>query len=561
MLIASATLPDGQAVELVGSDRCRAIVLVTASPDEELTARSRSSRELHYLAEAPEHRHLALLPLRVLEAQKRAEQDHELQSLRSARPASEMLRRLADHVPVMLGFWNREQRCGFANHLYERWFGVPPEAIVGMSMRELLGSVYPLNLPHIEAALRGERRDFERIVPDPAGGPARHALVSYIPYVPGPQGAVEGFFVLVMDVSELKRLGIRLQESERRWETLFSILPVGVSIIDGAGQVQEANAALARALGLSREAILDGEYRQLAFRRPDGTPMLATEFATAQAHQKHQIVSADLQVIRRDGSSAWLSTIAAPLPDAPDSMVVVANDVTQRRSAEQAMAKNEARLRALLDATVEGIITIDDDHRIRTANRAVSKLFGYALDELIGAVIGILMPEGPREQHIEYITRYERPREARVIGKGREVVGRHKTGAELPLFLSIAVLPPEANVGRYIATLHDLRARHAVEQEKRELENHLRESEKLHAVGRLAGGVAHDFNNLLTVVELCCARVLEELPPDSPLCRELEQIRGAGRQGSELVRQLLTFSRPESWSRAPPLIFQPWCAA
>ena len=83
----------------------------------------------------------------------------------------------------------------------------------------------------------------------------------------------------------------------------FSILPVGVSIIDGAGQVQEANAALARALGLSREAILDGEYRQLAFRRPDGTPMLATEFATAQARQRHQIVSADLQVIRRDGSA------------------------------------------------------------------------------------------------------------------------------------------------------------------------------------------------------------------------------------------------------------------
>ena len=171
----AARWPSGRAR---GSDRCRAIVLITSSPDEELTARSRSSRELHFLAEAPEHRHLALLPLRVLEAQKRAEQDHELQSLRDARPASEMLRRLADHVPVMLGFWNREQRCGFANHLYERWFGVPRG-----DHRHVDARATRVGLPAELAAYRGRsaRRAARLRAHRPRSGwwagPSRHRLI------------------------------------------------------------------------------------------------------------------------------------------------------------------------------------------------------------------------------------------------------------------------------------------------------------------------------------------------------------------------------------------------
>lgn len=547
-IVASALLPDGCAAALCATEPGPAMVFLTRSPAEELAARASSPSDIDFLPYAADQSHLALLPYRVAAALGRAEQQRELHRLRALSSKGSLLQTLADHVPVLLGYWTRDQICGFASRAYEAWSGLRQEDILGMSLAELLGPLYPQNLPHIEAALRGERRDFERVVADPAGGPPRHALISYIPFVHG--GLVDGFFVVVSDVSELKHLETRLRESEQRWQTLFSILPVGVCITDANGQITTANPEMERIAGLSVAAMMRGEFRKLQIIQTDGTTMPKERLATAQARQTGGQASADLGLVRGDGTTVWISSIAAPIPDRPGSTLIATSDVTLRRQAEQALRENEARLRALLDAAVDGIVTVDDQSRIGTANRALCKMFGYSLDELLGAEVGILMSEADRLRHREYIARYEATGEAKVIGTGRELVGRHRDGSELPLFLALDRLPPEAKVGKYIATLHDLRARKVVENEKRALEDHLRESEKLHAVGRLAGGVAHDFNNILTVVELCGSTILQQVEPGSRLQHEAEQILSASRRGAELVRQLLTFSRPELLSRS-----------
>src|SRR5689334_3799177 len=114
-----------------------------------------------------------------------------------------LLRRLADRIPAMLAYWDADQRCCYANRAYERWFGVSPESLIGKHLSELLGPLYPLNLPYIERALRGEPQEFEREIPDPAGGPPRHSLASYIP--DAVDGIVRGFFVIVTDISGIKR--------------------------------------------------------------------------------------------------------------------------------------------------------------------------------------------------------------------------------------------------------------------------------------------------------------------------------------------------------------------
>jgi PAS domain S-box-containing protein len=548
VIVAMATLGDGRSVELLSDEVPQPMVLITRSAAEECAARQASSQDLDFLAYAADQSHLILLPHRVRATLQRAARPGERCRSRAPATSADVLQTLADHIPVLLGYWTRDQICGYANHAYEQWFGIPLGRIIGMSMRELLGPLYAQNVPHIEAALRGERRDFERLIRNPASGSERHALISYIPFVHKNQ--IDGFFVVVSDVSEQKRLEARLRESQQRWETLFSILPVGVSTLDAHGNVTTANPELGRILGLAPEAILRGEYQQLCFIRQDGSHMPPEEFATSLARRTHQPASTDLGLLRGDGNTCWISTTAAPIPDQPGSFVIATSDVTLRRQAERALAENEARLRALLDAAVDGIVTIDEQQKIRTANRAVSKMFGYPLEQLLGVEVGILMPNQTHHEHRGYISHYETTGEAKVIGKGREVIGRHCDGSELPLFLSVAVLPPEANVGKYIATLHDLRARKAVEAEKRVLEDHLRESEKLHAVGRLAGGVAHDFNNILTVVELCGTKILGSETPGSLVHREIEQILGAGRRGADLVRQLLTFSRPDLVSRS-----------
>jgi diguanylate cyclase (GGDEF)-like protein/PAS domain S-box-containing protein len=122
-----------------------------------------------------------------------------------------LIRRLADAVPSMLAYWDTEQRCRFANQAYKAWFGISPLDLLGKHMSELLGQIYPLNLPYIMGALRGEPQQFDREIPDPTGGPPRYSQANYVPDVI--DGRVRGFFVMVTDISERRRLECALREA------------------------------------------------------------------------------------------------------------------------------------------------------------------------------------------------------------------------------------------------------------------------------------------------------------------------------------------------------------
>ena len=139
-----------------------------------------------------------------------------LKQLDAARATAALLRGVIDAMPAMLALWDRDQRCVFANRAYEQWFGVTPDWLVGRTLKELLGPIYLKNLPYIEAALRGEPQQFEREIPDPAGGPIRHSLANYLPRIEN--GETTGFYVLVTDVSDLKHAESALRDAKLKAE-------------------------------------------------------------------------------------------------------------------------------------------------------------------------------------------------------------------------------------------------------------------------------------------------------------------------------------------------------
>ena len=171
---------------------------------------------------------------------------------------------LVNSIPAMVAYWDKNQRCCFANQAYERWFGVRPDAVVGMTMRDALGPLYPLNLPHIEKALSGEPQEFEREIPDPAGGPARFCQVNYIPHVV--EGRVQGFCVLLTNISRRKRAEEALQATQRQLvmrERLAAMATLA------AGIAHEINNPLAAVLGnvdLAIDAVEDGTVDTAALR-------------------------------------------------------------------------------------------------------------------------------------------------------------------------------------------------------------------------------------------------------------------------------------------------------
>jgi diguanylate cyclase (GGDEF)-like protein/PAS domain S-box-containing protein len=136
--------------------------------------------------------------------------------------SSRSLENLLDALPCLVAYWDRTLTCGFANRAYQRWHGRTPEAIVGASLRDLLDADhFALNEPHIAAVLRGEPQTFERKLVR-ADGSVEYTLVDYIADE-AEGGEIGGFYVMVNDVTALKRIEAQLRQREASLAELLAI--------------------------------------------------------------------------------------------------------------------------------------------------------------------------------------------------------------------------------------------------------------------------------------------------------------------------------------------------
>ncbi len=211
----------------------------------------------------------------------------------------------------------------------------------------------------------------------------------------------------------------------------------------------------------------------------------------------------------------------------------------ENRAVMAALKGSEERTRAIMENVADALVTIDSEGIIESVNPAALELFGYEAGELRGENVSRLAAVGDRGRHDGYIQNYLRSGEGKIIGKEpREVRGIHKDGTELDLELAVS----EAWIGNarmFIGAMRDV-------SERKRVEAHLRQTQKMEAIGQLTGGVAHDFNNLLGVI-LGNAELLEDsVGADHPQIQAV--IRAAGR-GSELTKRLLAFSRQQPLQR------------
>lgn len=160
----------------------------------------------------------------------------------------------------------------------------------------------------------------------------------------------------------------------------------------------------------------------------------------ARLRNGERIPHVETQRIRKDGRRIDILATLSPLKDDDGGIVAistVARDVTEHKRAEEGLRDREARLQAILDNVVDGIITIDVMGIVEALNPAAEKLFGYAADEVCGNNIKMLMPEPYRSQHDGYLHNYNNGGERKIIGIGREVEGQRKDGVTFPMELAV----------------------------------------------------------------------------------------------------------------------------
>lgn len=220
--------------------------------------------------------------------------------------------------------------------------------------------------------------------------------------------------------------------------------------------------------------------------------------------------------------------------------VSIFKNITEENKIFTRVAAKEKENREILNSMVDAVITINGKGEILSLNSSTVKLFGYNEQELIGNNISLLMPKPTAVKHNSYIENYQKTKQAKIIGNGREVIALRKNSQEFPIRLTLAELSPDENGDiRYVGTCHDL-------TEIKQQQNTMQRIQKMDALGKLTGGISHDFNNILGVI-LGFSELLEQQLKQQPkLAKYCQQIIRASERGSDLTRKLLSFSKQKN---------------
>jgi len=267
----------------------------------------------------------------------------------------------------------------------------------------------------------------------------------------------------ITDVSMLESALIKDQASYR---DLVELSPDLICVcVDNV--IERINAAGTGMLRAPSAAACEGRPF-LDFVHPDYKVLLAAGLDTLYS-EEHPV---PVKIVTLAGRTRDLELSAVPLRrDNHTATLVVGRDTTEVTAAMRAVAAREHRIRAIMDTVLDGIITIDEDGIVLNANLSVERIFGYALSELIGSNISMLMPDTDAKRHDGYIKRFLAGGGGGIIGVGREVIAKRKDGSFLPVHASVA----ELRIDRrrlFTGTIRDLSENKALAQRVAYLANH-----------------------------------------------------------------------------------------
>jgi PAS domain S-box-containing protein len=251
-----------------------------------------------------------------------------------------------------------------------------------------------------------------------------------------------------------------------------------------------------------------------------------SDFASSAPNYLLGAVAAAVVIMVTESSGYWLTLLltAAPLY------------LTYKMY--RAGRESEAQQGAILEAAHDAIITMDQQLNIREFNPAAEQMFGYARLDILGRNVELLLPPADRPQQLRALHEYMTSGRGPLAGRQLELRGRRSDTTEFPLELTVARIGSD-NRAVLTGFVRDI-------TERRALEEQLRQSQKLEAIGRLAGGVAHDFNNILMSIMGAADLMLMQVPPGDPARDEATEIKQSVDRGASLTRQLLAFSRRQA---------------
>jgi PAS domain S-box-containing protein len=331
-----------------------------------------------------------------------------------------------------------------------------------------------------------------------------------------------------------------------RFELLVqSVTDYAIFMLDTQGYVTSWNAGARRFKGYEADEIIGEHFSRFYTQeeREREIPRIALETAEREGR-----FETEGWRVRKDGSRFWANVVIDPIRDSDGALIgfaKVTRDLTERKAAEEELRRSEERFRLLVQGVTDyAIYMLDPNGRVSSWNAGAERFKGYSADEIMGEHFSRFYSAEDREAGVPYRALETARSEGRFEAEGWRL---RKDGTRFWASVIIdAIRGDDGDLIGFAKITRDL-------TEKRAVEDQLRQSQKMEAVGQLTGGLAHDFNNLLTGIsgslELMQARIAQGRTGE--IDRYVLAAQGAVKRAAALTHRLLAFSRRQTLDPKP----------
>lgn len=414
----------------------------------------------------------------------------------------------------------------------ESMYGYTADEVTGKDISLLVPPGRSDEGPRILAELRAGRRieNFETVRVAKDGNLVAVSLT--VSPVLDPGGTVIGGSTIARDITARK---IGEEALRRATETSIYASPVPIIAADVKSHVTMLNPAAEKLFGWSEKEVIGKPIPVIPDDEADTAAALHQRLMSGET-----LTGVEVRRQKRDGSSVAISLSATPLWDASHrvrGIIGFLTDITERKRAEEALQAAEEKYRGIFENALEGIYQSTPDGKYISANPALARMFGFdSPQELINT-----------RNHItnqEYVTPqsradFVRELEGRGVVQSFEYQAYRRDGKAIWVSANAhAVRDSEGRILYFEGTVQDI-------TQHRELEQQLRQMQKIEAVGRLAGGVAHDFNNILMAISSYADLLYGRIPEEDARRRYVDEISKATDRAASLTQGLLAFSRKQ----------------
>jgi len=328
----------------------------------------------------------------------------------------------------------------------------------------------------------------------------------------------KGFRGLLADITDIKELDDRL-------ELIAQNIDEVLWIIDAEGtHLTYISPSYEKIWGYSSKALYENLASFIDSVHPEDQPRIRYEIKKVM---ETGYFDGECRIVRPDGETRWMWVKSFPLRNSNGEIINrigLARDLTEKK-------QTELKYSAIIQTSLVGFLIIDIKSGILEANDAACSMTGYSRAELLGMNVSSIEAKYSHEMVVEMLT------DVSAKGWGRfESRFRSRDGRVIDVDVSVNNLPTEKN--SFVVFVRDI-------TEKKQLEEHVIQAQRMESIGRLAAGIAHDFNNLLSPILGYTEMMMLSSQGESAQRPMLDEIKKAAERSKDLIRQLMAFSRKQ----------------